>query len=207
MVEDKSANSDCAVDKTPTIENVARFVIQKGVCKGADIQRYFQIGYNLSGRLMSQLQQKGVLDSSYNVLVDANISDQELAQLLSRETPEISDSTNGFLGSGFEVKIISSSLIDMESFIKPYIPELSKYESYVVFDTKTSGLSPQQGHEILQIGAVKYNTQTGETIDTRSVYIKPSPHCVIEPAALRVNGIDIEKLKQTGMSKDEAINK
>lgn len=30
VVEDKSANSDCAVDKTPTIENVARFVIQKG---------------------------------------------------------------------------------------------------------------------------------------------------------------------------------
>ncbi len=206
VVENKSVNSEVFVDRNPTIENVARFVIQKGVCKGADIQRYFQIGYNLSGRLMSQLQQKGVLDSSYNVLVDANISDQELAQLLSREIPEISDSTNGFSGSGFEVKIISSSLIDMESSIKLYIPELSKYESYVVFDTETSGLSPQQGHEILQIGAVKYNTQTGETIDTRSIYIKPSPHCVIEPAALRVNGIDIEKLKQNGVSKDEAVN-
>lgn len=155
---------------------------------------------------MSQLQQKSVLDSSYNVLVDANISDQELAQLLSRETPETVDSTNVFSGSGFEVKIISSSPRDIESSIKPYIPKLSKYESYVVFDTETSGLSPQQGHEILQIGAVKYNTQTGETIDTRSIYIKPSPHCVIEPAALRVNGIDIEKLKQTGVSKDEAIN-
>lgn len=206
VVEDKSANSDCAVDKTPTIENVARFVIQKGVCKGADIQRYFQIGYNLSGRLMSQLQQKGVLDSSYNVLVDANISDQELAQLLSRETPEISDSTNVFSGSGFEVKIISSSPTEIESSIKPYIPGLSKYESYVVFDTETSGLSPQQGHEILQIGAVKYNTRTGETIDTRSIYIKPSPNCVIEPSALRVNGIDIENLKQTGVSKSQAIN-
>ncbi len=206
VVENKSVNSEVFVDRNPTIENVARFVIQKGVCKGADIQRYFQIGYNLSGRLMSQLQQKGVLDSSYNVLVDANISDQELAQLLSREIPEISDSTNGFSGSGFEVKIISSSLIDMESSIKPYIPELSKYESYVVFDTETSGLSPQQGHEILQIGAVKYNTLTGEAIDTQSIFIKPSPHCVIEPAALRVNGIDIEKLKQTGLSKDEAIN-
>ena len=206
VVDDKSVNSEVFVDRNPTIENVARFVIQKGVCKGADIQRYFQIGYNLSGRLMSQLQQKGVLDSSYNVLVDDNISDQELAQLLSREIPEISDSTNGFSGSGFEVKIISSSLIDMESSIKPYIPELSKYESYVVFDTETSGLSPQQGHEILQIGAVKYNTLTGEAIDTQSIFIKPSPHCVIEPAALRVNGIDIEKLKQTGVSKDEAIN-
>ena len=206
VVENKSVNSEVFVDRNPTIENVARFVIQKGVCKGADIQRYFQIGYNLSGRLMSQLQQKGVLDSSYNVLVDANISDQELAQLLSREIPEISDSMNGFSGSGFEVKIISSSLIDMESSIKPYIPGLSKYESYVVFDTETSGLSPQQGHEILQIGAVKYNTRTGETIDTRSIYIKPSPNCVIEPSALRVNGIDIENLKQTGVSKSQAIN-
>ena len=205
-IEDKSINMDCFVDKTPTLENVARFIIQKGVCKGADIQRYFQIGYNLSGRLMSQLQQKGVLDSSYNVLVDASISDQELAQLLSKGTPETADSHHVFSGSGFEVKIISSSPIDIESFIKPYIPGLSKYESYVVFDTETSGLSPQQGHEILQIGAVKYNTLTGETIDTRSIYIKPSPHCVIEPAALRVNGIDIEKLNQTGVSKDEAIN-
>lgn len=206
VVEHKSANSDCAVDKTPTIENVARFVIQKGVCKGADIQRYFQIGYNLSGRLMSQLQQKGILDSSYNVLVDANISDHELTQLLNKETIKKTDSHHVISASGFEVKIISSSPIDIDSSIKSYIPELSKYECYVVFDTETSGLSPQQGHEILQIGAVKYNTLTGETIDTRSIYIKPSPNCVIEPSALRVNGIDIENLKQTGVSKSQAIN-
>ena len=206
MVEDKSVNSDVCIDKTPTLENVARFVIQKRICKGADIQRYFQIGYDLSRRLISQLQQKGVLDSSYNVLVDANISDNELAQLLSKETLEAADCHHVVSASGFEVKIISSSSIDIESSIKPYIPGLSKYECYVVFDTETSGLSPQQGHEILQIGAVKYNTRTGETVDTRSIYIKPSPNCVIEPAALRVNGIDVEKLKQTGVSKDEAIN-
>lgn len=206
VVEDKSANSDCAVDKTPTIENVARFVIQKGICKGADIQRYFQIGYRLSGSLMSQLQQKGVLDNNYNVLVDANISDQELAQLLSKEIPETLDCHSASSAFGFELKVISSSPTEIESSIKPYIPGLSKYESYVVFDTETSGLSPQQGHEILQIGAVKYNTRTGETIDTRSIYIKPSPNCVIEPSALRVNGIDIENLKQTGVSKSQAIN-
>ena len=205
VVEDKSVNSDVCIDKTPTLENVARFVIQKGICKGADIQRYFQIGYKQSGSFMTQLQQKGVLDNDYNVLIDANISDQELAQLLNKETPETADSHHVSSISGFEVKIISSSPADIESSIKPYIPGMSKYESYVVFDTETSGLSPQQGHEILQIGAVKYNTRTGETIDTRSIYIKPSPNCVIEPAALRVNGIDIEKLKQTGVSKDEAI--
>ena len=205
VVEEESVNSDCSVGKNPTLENVARFVIQKGICKGADIQRYFQIGYKLSGNLMSQLQQKGVLDNSYNVLVDANISDQELTKLLSKETPGAEESHHISSASGFEIKIISSSPIDVESSIKFYIPELSKYECYVVFDTETSGLSPQQGHEILQIGAVKYNTRTGETIDTRSIYIKPSPNCVIEPAALRVNGIDIEKLKQTGVSKDEGI--
>ena len=204
--ENKSVSSDICVDKTPTLKNVARFVIQKGICKGADIQRFFQIGYKQSGSLISQLQQKGVLDSSYNVLVDANISDQELTQLLNKETSEKADSQHVLSASGFEVNIISSSPIDIESSITSYIPELSKYESYVVFDTETSGLSPQQGHEILQIGAVKYNTRTGETIDTRSIYIKPSPHCVIEPAALRVNGIDIENLKQTGVSKDEAIS-
>lgn len=205
VVEDKSANTYCPVGNTPSLENVARFVIQKGICKGADIQRHFQIGYNLSGRLMSQLQQKGILDSSYNVLVDANISDHELTQLLNKETIKKTDSHHVISASGFEVKIISSSPIDIDSSIKSYIPELSKYEYYVVFDTETSGLSPQQGHEILQIGAVKYNTQTGEVIDTRSIYIKPSPHCVIEPTALRVNGIDIEKLKRTGVSKSDAI--
>ena len=206
VVEEKSVNSEAFVDRNPTLENVARFVIQKGICKGADIQRYFQIGYRLSGSLMSQLQQKGVLDNNYNVLVDANISDQELAQLLSKEIPETLDCHSASSAFGFELKVISSSPTEIESSIKPYIPGLSKYESYVVFDTETSGLSPQQGHEILQIGAVKYNTRTGETIDTRSIYIKPSPNCVIEPAALRVNGIDIEKLKQTGVSKSEAIN-
>lgn len=206
VVEDKSANSVCFVDNTPSLENVARFVIQKGICKGADIQRYFQIGYRLSGSLMSQLQQKGVLDNDYNVLVDANISDQELAQLLSKEIPETLDCHSASSAFGFELKVNSSSPAEIESSIKPYIPGLSKYESYVVFDTETSGLSPQQGHEILQIGAVKYNTRTGETIDTRSIYIKPSPNCVIEPSALRVNGIDIENLKQTGVSKSQAIN-
>ena len=206
VVEDKSANSVCFVDNTPSLENVARFVIQKGICKGADIQRYFQIGYRLSGSLISQLQQKGVLDNNYNVLVEANISDQELAQLLSKEIPETLDCHSASSAFGFELKVISSSPTEIESSIKPYIPGLSKYESYVVFDTETSGLSPQQGHEILQIGAVKYNTRTGETIDTRSIYIKPSPNCVIEPSALRVNGIDIENLKQTGVSKSQAIN-
>lgn len=48
IVEEKSVNSEVFVDRNPTIENVARFIIQKGVCKGADIQRYFQIGYNFS---------------------------------------------------------------------------------------------------------------------------------------------------------------
>lgn len=206
IVEEMSENPDVFVDKTPTLENVARFVIQKGICKGAEIQRYFQIGYKQSGSLMSQLQRKGVLDSYYNVLVDANISDQELAQLLSRETPETGDCHSASSAFGFEVKVISSSPTDIEPSIKSYIPELSKYKYYVVFDTETSGLSPQQGHEILQIGAVKYDIQTGEAIDTRNIYVKPSPNCVIETAALRVNGIDIEKLKQTGVSKVEAIN-
>ena len=205
VVEDKSVNSDVIIDKTPTLENVARFVIKTRKSKGADIQRYFQIGYKLSGNLMLQLQQKGILDYDNNVLADANISDEELTKLLSQTTPDTIDFHHVSSASGFEIKIISSSPIDIESSIKSYIPGLSKYECYIVFDTETSGLSPQQGHEILQIGAVKYNTHTGETIDTRSIYIKPSPNCVIEPAALRVNGIDIEKLKQTGVSKGEAI--
>ena len=206
VVEDKSANTYCPVGNTPSLENVARFVIQKGICKGADIQRHFQIGYKLSGSLMSQLQQKGIIDNALNVLVNANISESELSQLLSNDTHETEDLCHVSPASGFEIKIISSSPTDIETPIESYIPDLSKYEYYVVFDTETSGLSPQQGHEILQIGAVKYSTQTGEVIDTRSIYIKPSPQCVIEPTALRVNGIDIEKLKQTGASKKEGIN-
>ena len=205
-IKGRSANIDVSVDKTPTLENVARFVIQTRKSKNADIQRYFQIGYKLSGNLMLQLQQKGILDNANNVLVDADISNHELAQLLKKETSETTDSHHVLSTSGFKVKIISSSPIDLESSIKPYIPELSKYDYYVVFDTETSGLSPQQGHEILQIGAIKYNTLTGETIDTKSIYIKPSTNCVVESAAIRVNGIDIEKLKDTGVTKVEAIN-
>ena len=34
VVEDKSANSVCFVDNTPSLENVARFVIQKGYVRG-----------------------------------------------------------------------------------------------------------------------------------------------------------------------------
>lgn len=205
VAESTSAEVYVAVDKTPTIENVARFVIKTRKSKGADIQRYFQIGYKLAGELMSQLQQKGIIDNAFNVLVDTNISERELSQLLNKDTHEAEDSHQVSSASGIEIRIFSSSPTDIETSIKPYIPDLSKYEYYVVFDTETSGLSPQQGHEILQIGAVKYSTRTGEVIDTRSIFIKPSSHCVIEPAALRVNGIDIEKLKQTGVSKSEAI--
>ena len=206
VTESTSAEVYVAIDKTPTLENVARFVVKTRKSKGADIQRYFQIGYKLAGELMSQLQQKGIIDNAFNVLVDTNISESDLTQLLSKDKYEAEDSYHISSASGFEIKIISSSPTNIETHIEPYIPDLSKYECYVVFDTETSGLSPQQGHEILQIGAVKYCTQTGKVIDTRSIYIKPSPHCVIEPSALRVNGIDIEKLKQTGVSKDEAIN-
>lgn len=205
VTESTSAEVYVAVDKTPTLENVARFVIKTRKSKAADIQRYFQIGYKLAGKLMLQLQQKGIIDNALNVLVDTNVSESDLTQLLSKDKYEAEDSHHISSASGFEIKIISSSPTDIGTHIKPYVPDLSKYEYYVVFDTETSGLSPQQGHEILQIGAVKYNTKTGEAIDTRSVYIKPSPHCVIEPSALRVNGIDIEKLKQTGVSKSEAI--
>ena len=205
VTESTSAEVYVAIDKTPTLENVARFVVKTRKSKGADIQRYFQIGYKLAGELMSQLQQKGIIDNAFNVLVDTNISESDLTQLLSKDKYEAEDSYHISSASGFEIKIISSSPTNIETHIEPYIPDLSKYECYVVFDTETSGLSPQQGHEILQIGAVKYCTQTGKVIDTRSIYIKPSPHCVIEPSALRVNGIDIEKLKQTGVSKSEAI--
>jgi DNA segregation ATPase FtsK/SpoIIIE-like protein len=143
VAEDISVNSEDSIDKNPTLENVARFVIKTRKGKGADIQRFFQIGVNISVRLISQLQQKGVLDSSYNVLVDANISDNELAQLLSKERPKAADSHHVVSTSGLEENMISSSSIDIESSIKSYIPGLSKYENYVVFDTETSGLSPQ----------------------------------------------------------------
>lgn len=170
VTESTSAEVYVAIDKTPTLENVARFVVKTRKSKGADIQRYFQIGYKLAGELMSQLQQKGIIDNAFNVLVDTNISESDLTQLLSKDKYEAEDSYHISSASGFEIKIISSSPTNIETHIEPYIPDLSKYECYVVFDTETSGLSPQQGHEILQIGAVKYCTQTGKVIDTRSIY-------------------------------------
>ena len=206
VANDKSVTTECPIDKTPTLENVARFVVLTQRGKGSDIQRYFGIGYKLAGRLMSQLQQKGIVDSNNNVLIKADISDAELSQLLNQETPEVEDIHHTISVSGFEIRTFSTSYPDKESTFKPYISGLSKYEYYIVFDTETSGLSPQQGHEILQIGAVKYNTKTGEAADSLSIYIKPSSHCVIEPSALRVNGIDIEEVRRTGLSKSEAIN-
>ena len=204
--DEKPVTTECPIDKNPTLENVARFVVSTQRGKGADIQRYFGIGYKLAGRLMSQLQQKGIIDSNNNVLIKADISDAELGQLLNHEIPEVEDIHHTISVSGFEIRTFSTSCPDKESTIKPYISGLSKYEYYIVFDTETSGLSPQQGHEILQIGAVKYDTKTGEAADTLSIYIKPSSHCVIEPSALRVNGIDIEEVRRTGLSKSEAIN-
>ena len=117
VVKEKPINSDICVDKTPTLENVARYVIQTRNSKVTDIQSYFQIGYKLAGSLMSQLQQNGLLDNACNVLIDANISDQELAQLLSNEMPKAAGSHHAASASGFEVKIISSSPIDTQTSV------------------------------------------------------------------------------------------
>ena len=106
VAESTSAEVYVAVDKTPTIENVARFVIKTRKSKGADIQRYFQIGYKLAGELMSQLQQKGIIDNALNVLVDTNISERELSQLLNKDTFEAEDSHHVSSVSGIEIKII-----------------------------------------------------------------------------------------------------
>lgn len=62
----------------------------------------------------------------------------------------------------------------------------------ILLDTETTGLSPQQGHRVIEIGCVELINRrlTGKTFHT---YLQPSR--LVDPGAMRVHGITDDFLK------------
>lgn len=73
----------------------------------------------------------------------------------------------------------------------------------VSFDLETTGLHPGQDH-VIQLGAIKFNSQTFEIIESKNWYIRPSGNYTITPAAQAVHGITKEFLEVNGISLDIA---
>lgn len=69
----------------------------------------------------------------------------------------------------------------------------------IVLDTETTGLSPSQGHRVIEIGCVELINRrlTGRTYHT---YLQPDRE--VEPGAMRVHGITNEFLKGKPRFKD-----
>jgi DNA polymerase III epsilon subunit family exonuclease len=63
--------------------------------------------------------------------------------------------------------------------------------TFTIFDTETTGLSPQEGDRIVEIAAAR--TKNGRTIDTFGTLV--NPHRAISEAAFRVNQITPEMLQ------------
>ncbi len=192
--ECQTKNWECG--RTPELKDIARFIVEKQECNTAAIQRYFGIGYNAVGNFISQLQQVDIVDYNRKVLV---ANSNEIENLLEKQNSTTQDEHH------------TSSVFVESSNLQPNdltsVKELTEYDCYVVFDTETSGLYPNYGHEILQIGAVKYETVTGNKVDSLSLLVKPSPQCVIEPAALRVNGLNVQKIQEKGVDRKEAVQR
>lgn len=190
--ECQTQNWECG--KTPELTDIARFVVEKQECNAAAIQRHFGIGYNAVGNFISQLQQASIIDYNKKVLAT---NSNEIEALLEKKNNSTQDEPRTIS------VVVDSNNYQQDNLMS--IKELTDYDCYVIFDTETSGLYPNYGHEILQIGAVKYDTVTGNKVDSLSLLIKPSPQCVIEQAALRVNGLNVQKLKKDGVDRKEAI--
>lgn len=69
----------------------------------------------------------------------------------------------------------------------------------IILDTETTGLSPQAGHRIIEIGCIELldRTRTGRTFHT---YVNPKRE--VEAGAFRVHGISTEFLKDKPLFKN-----
>ena len=72
----------------------------------------------------------------------------------------------------------------------------------LVVDTETGGLDPAQ-ESLLSLAAVVL--EDGEIVDTLSIYIN-EPEIIANPKALEINGIDLDKVREVGMSPSDAVN-
>lgn len=61
---------------------------------------------------------------------------------------------------------------------------------FVILDTETTGLEPEQGHTVVEIAAQRIEGRT--VVDQFVSFVAPGP--VIDPEALAVNGITFEML-------------
>jgi len=66
----------------------------------------------------------------------------------------------------------------------------------VVIDTETTGLSPQNGDKIVEIGAVVIEQGQIQTVRTFHRFVDPQRE--IPPAVVQIHGIDAEKLAEEG---------
>lgn len=72
----------------------------------------------------------------------------------------------------------------------------------LVIDVETGGLDPNV-HSILTIGAVAW--KDGAIADTISIQIA-EPEIVAEAGALKVNGLDVDELRKTGVGVGNAVD-
>jgi DNA polymerase III epsilon subunit-like protein len=86
----------------------------------------------------------------------------------------------------------------------------------LVIDTETGGLRSgyfsgyendfKQGHSILSLGALVWDRETGQIEDEIELFIKEDPIIAV-PSALEANHIDLDWLKENGLTPSEAMDK
>lgn len=78
-------------------------------------------------------------------------------------------------------------------------------KNIVCVDTETTGLN-HTSDRILQISVVKFNPNTGERLDRRNWYIKPTGLWSIEKSAEQTHGITKEFIEREGVSLKSMFN-
>lgn len=73
--------------------------------------------------------------------------------------------------------------------VKEQILLLSMSSTAVVIDIETIGLSPNSRGEIIEIGAVKVNLESGETLEEFATFIKPYNYKKIPKKTIEITGI------------------
>lgn len=64
-----------------------------------------------------------------------------------------------------------------------------------ILDVETTDLDARRG-ALLQFAAIRVNPQTFEIVDKFDTFIKPHEGAYVDPKAMEVNGLDLEKLKR-----------
>lgn len=87
--------------------------------------------------------------------------------------------------------------------IKAIMKSINSYETIVIYDVETTGLSKKKDR-IIQFSAIRYQVSSWKEIDRIDLYIK-SPFAINGTAASEANGITDELLEEKGISEKEAF--